>query len=80
MKGRRVEITDDPVCLKPGDYGMWKEHWWAYPPLEGAGPVDVTTWQVTEHADKTITVKPSIFVHSSPSWHGFLTCGEWQEC
>ena len=82
--GRRVEIIEDSIELKPGDYSLYKGHWWVYPPLEGAGPVPITgygtEWQVTEHEDKTITVSPSIFVHSNPPWHGFLTKGEWISC
>jgi hypothetical protein len=84
MKGRRVEIKDDPTELMPGDYGMHEGNWWVYPPLEGAGPVPITgyhiEWTVVEHEDKTITVTPSIFVHGEHPWHGFLTKGNWQEC
>lgn len=32
---------------------------------------------ITEFADGTITVWPSIVFPGSGGWHGFLRCGEW---
>lgn len=100
MKGRRVEHPDSSSLegIEPGDY--WRDangHWWVCGPVprdeDGALCLvaDVSTWTVTEHEDRTITVSPSIFWgaggypdHVPPewaaahTWHGFLEHGEWR--
>lgn len=81
IKGTRVEIKDDPIELKPGEYGKFNGNWWCYPPKDDAGPVHITgygyEWNVTENPNKTITVSPSINVIGK--WHGWLRNGEWSE-
>ena len=47
------------------------------------GPCRIdTTWQITEEADGTITVSPSIAVATSADggnvWHGYLEHGQWR--
>jgi hypothetical protein len=98
IRGRRIEhldhTTDDGI--EPGDY--WKDdrgHWYVAAPVprDENGfllTCDVSTWNVTEHEDRTITVSPSIFwgaggYPNSPrdwaekhTWHGFLEHGEWR--
>lgn len=98
MIGRRIDHPDVSSLdgVEPGDYWQTADgHWWV------AGPVprydghlcliaDVTSWTVTEHEDRTITVSPSIFwgrdgYPGSPpewaaahTWHGFLERGVWR--
>jgi hypothetical protein len=97
-KGRRIDnpdnFTSSPV--EPGDY--WKDqngHWQVVAPVPRDDDgflliADVSTWEVTEHEDGTITVSPSIFwgaggYPNSPlewaakhTWHGWLEHGEWR--
>jgi hypothetical protein len=72
LKSTRVEIKEDPIELKPGEYGKWNGHWWVYPPKEDAGPIPITgykpEWEVVENADGTITVSPSINVVGRLAW------------
>jgi uncharacterized protein DUF6527 len=37
------------------------------------------TWTITEEADGTLTVAPSIDCKGEPRWHGFLRHGVWSE-
>jgi hypothetical protein len=79
MKGKLVHILEDPIELKPGEYGLYNGNWWVYPPKEGAGPVNISTWSTTfDNETATLTVSPSINVIGR--WHGFLKNGEWSEC
>lgn len=90
MIGRRVYVDyakdnrDFPCTLLPGDYGADERGiWWAVPPgtelLAG-----LAKHSVTEHADGTITVAPSIAVSGGDPagtvnhWHGFLERGAWR--
>ena len=43
---------------------------------------NLSAHQVTEHADGTITVSPSILVKQGEVevWHGFLKAGVWEAC
>lgn len=62
----------------PGDY--WKDQdgvWWIYPPGKDCGIGVLTDHAVTEEADGSITVTPSI--EYPGVWHGHLIRGEWQE-
>ena len=81
-QGKRLYEADDASVgmMNPGEYlkrgdGLW----FCYPPREGAGPVNISTWTITEYEDGTITVSPSIHVHEPNGWHGFLEHGIWRE-
>lgn len=80
-QGRRItgdDITDSSVAnMAPGDYLKRGDSWYAYAPREGAGPSNISTWEITEHEDGTITVSPSIHVKGKGGWHGFLVNGVW---
>jgi len=80
--GRRV-YNLQPHEMQPGDYGLWGDYWWVYPPKEHSGPGCLKLHTVVEHEDKTITVTPSILISEDmymKTWHGFLTKGEWNPC
>ena len=47
----------------------------------GTGPCHLTTWELAEHEDGTITLHPSIHDVGTPDgWHGFLVRGVWTAC
>jgi hypothetical protein len=79
--GRR----NDSDRLKPGEYGKHPVdgHWFARTPNGHLG--NLSAHDVTEHADGTITVHPSILVSSREDgkevecWHGYLEAGVWRE-
>ena len=81
MMGRRLPDGQHPVS--PGDYSLVGGVWWAKVPAGGsAGSLENHT--VTEHADRTITVSPSILREAEawrnvPQWHGYLERGVWRE-
>jgi hypothetical protein len=82
MIGKRVEFdpSDPRKHLQPGDYGKAPDGtWYARPPWEG-GNANLQGHKVTEHADGTITVEPSIKVEAGFGyvWHGFLENGVWR--
>ncbi len=86
MQGTLVKFddTNGPHVLKPGEYGKWKGVWYARPPGDGDYLANLAGHNVSEHANGTITVQPSILVSlgmdvNSPRWHGFLERGEWRE-
>jgi hypothetical protein len=69
--------------LTPGTYGQDKDgKWWVCTPSGYAGPLIEHT--VTEHADRSITVMPSILTPMGPEnqhyYHGFLVNGQWKSC
>ena len=83
---RRTDIAaDEYYLLKPGEYmkGAGDRQWWARTPVNASfarGAIaNLERHDVTEHADGTITVSPSILVSAAPSqsWHGFLRRGVW---
>jgi len=79
MQGKRVYLNKEEYLdlSEPGTYGVDKDGlWWCHPPKGGAGALD--RHHVTEHADGTITVLPSIFLPGI--WHGYLKQGVWQSC
>jgi hypothetical protein len=88
--GKRVYLEPDSdglPRLKPGEYlFVSKGFWLACTPNDHHG--DLSAHEVTEHADGTITVRPSIRVSTSYDkgkttvelWHGFLERGVWREC
>lgn len=78
-----------PHELLPGEYGKWERggfappsacDWYAVPP--GTDLVaNLSSHQITEHGDGTISVSPSILVGDGrASWHGFLRNGVFEEC
>lgn len=73
-------LDDSRVC-----YWRCPTRWWIYLPRAGLG--DLSRHDVTEHEDRTITVKPSIGMIRTARKHGegyirhgFLTRGVWKEC
>lgn len=80
MKGRRIYPDEDGhLFFAEGDYGRHPNGtWFARPPGSHAG--NLSSHQVTEHEDGTITVTPSILItNSDGEWHGYLEGGVWRE-
>lgn len=80
-KRRRPEEGEEfgPHRLAPGEYTQWNGEWYGCTPnglLAG-----LRQHHITEHADGTITVAPSILCsQGTASWHGYLKAGIWEEC
>lgn len=69
-----------PHQLDPGEYTKWHGAWYAHCP----GPLDLvanlSSHQVAENPDGSITVEPSILCGDGKvSWHGYLRAGVWSE-
>ena len=85
MEGKRVELVPQPggfQLLKPGEYGKWTDGTWFACTPNGHG-ANLGNHSVTENADGTVTVAPSILVSGRDTgslWHGYLTRGVWREC
>jgi hypothetical protein len=97
VQGKRVELVAQQggfQSLKPGEYGRWTDGTWYGCTPDGDG-CWLRSHQITEHADGTITVSPSIEVSvlegpppATPPdtrpkkilWHGHLAKGVWTEC
>lgn len=80
MTGRRIYPTIEDSRFSPGDYGILGGTWHACTPSGALG--NLANHIVTEHADGTITVTPSILVtdgETKQQWHGFLERGVWRE-
>lgn len=79
MNGRRVHELDERglAGLIPGDYVQWRGQWWACTPNGYLG--NLGDHEVTEHADGSITVSPSILVSDlrGQLYHGYLRAGVW---
>jgi hypothetical protein len=81
MQGRRIPDGSPVSALEPGDYVRRGSRWWLRLPLDhdrGLAQALDDRWTVTEHADTSVTVSPSIhdrFV----GWHGYLERGVWRE-
>lgn len=57
-------------------YGAERQLWWQVKAPDGSScSLNPAIHRVTEHADGTITVYPSIVTHS---WHGWLERGVWR--
>lgn len=77
--------SDLPEQLDDARICYWRSPggWWIYLPRGGIGRL--TNHTVEEHADRSITVRPSIAMSRAAErgggWdrHGFLTRGEWTE-
>lgn len=90
MQGKRIlpdlSHEDHFPLLNPGEYRKHGGIWYGQPPLpwQHTG-CNLAAHQVTEHADGTITVSPSILISCGRSegnaqWHGYLERGVWREC
>lgn len=79
-QGRRGADGDWTSDRQPGEYWRNGDRWCGITPRLDHF-VDITTWQITEHGDGTITASPSIFVNQGRpnAWHGFLEGGVWRE-
>lgn len=82
MQGARKYADDKGhLWLKAGEYGWDPKHgcWMAVTPNDHWG--NLSSHTVTEHADGTITVSPSIRVSDGDGelWHGWLEGGVWRE-
>lgn len=87
MRGHRLPDSTDKSCpdMQPGDY--CKIHgigWYCMTPNGHMG--NLSAHEIVEHADGTITVKPSIKVSTTKYgnpvelWHGYLELGLWRSC
>lgn len=77
MIGRRRRGNTKPWNLSAGDYMKRRSRWMVCLP-SGVGPCRLDDrWNVTEHADRTITVAPSIHDNAG-GWHGYLERGVWR--
>lgn len=87
MKGFRKD-NPDSLLVEPGQYGRdVNGNWFGCTPSKlvsgGLHPfyANLSSHEVVEHSDGTITVSPSILVTSHHgTWHGYLEKGEWKEC
>lgn len=73
--GTRIYPDEDGhMYFAEGDYGRHPNGtWYARPPGSHAG--NLSSHEVVEHEDGTITVSPSILM----AWHGYLERGVWRE-
>jgi hypothetical protein len=80
MNGRRIDAIVDPFYYQPGEYGRWSGSWFGCTPNGHLGNLGAD--EVVEHADRTITVSPSIKVSGGMPhrelWHGYLEKGVWR--
>jgi hypothetical protein len=82
---RRLANPEAPP-VADGDYGrVYRDGhyvWMCCTPGHHIG--DLSAHAVTEFADGTVTVAPSILVHApghaDQGWHGYLERGRWREC
>lgn len=77
-KGRRVYKL--PYKLEPGAYTEYNDCWYGRTP--NGYLCNLSSHEVTEHDDGTITVSPSIRVTDTKQqeqWHGYLEHGVWRE-
>jgi len=86
-QGRRVgplHGTDYlfPHELHPAEYTLHPHDQQWYGRTPNGHLCNLRAHEVTEHADGTITVSPSIAVSKGPNevvWHGYLERGIWRE-
>lgn len=85
MIGERLPDDSDWESSYPnGSYWKRGNRWWAITPNGHLANLEKFT--VTEHADRTITVSPSIRISTTRPkggvevelWHGFLEKGVWR--
>lgn len=84
--GRRMRQFSGHHQLMSGEYGQWDGTWWAVTP--NGLTANLSSHDVTEHADGTITVSESIKTEGGnltrngngyAHWHGWLKHGVWEE-
>lgn len=77
---RKQPDADGHLRLGEGEYGKGPDgNWYARPPGHHMG--NLGAHDVTEHADGTITVAPSILISDGDTeWHGYLERGVWEKC
>lgn len=78
--GRRLREAGEGshLGLSPGDYVFWSGIWWARTP--NGHLCNLIKHQVTEHANGSISVSPSIRVsdmYHRELYHGFIRDGQW---
>lgn len=86
MQGRRVPWRPgfpgnwaqpgDYMRIPDGEYVVEDGCWYAMAPSGGCCTLQASVHQITEHADGTISVSPSIVMPDG--WHGHLTDGVWR--
>ncbi len=88
MQGRRIYPDANDIfpagSAEAGDYWKAADGSWAAR-LPNGLRCGLRNHTITEHADGTITVAPSILVTCGPSapewdWHGYLERGIWRLC
>lgn len=86
MTGKRVPDGTEPHLYEPGDYGRWKDEWFIRCPIDTEHRMtgNLSSHDVVEHEDGTITVSPSILTTArwagvDRTWHGYLERGVWRE-
>ena len=81
MIGKRRDI-DEGELHNPGEYGKFKNMWLCCTPNGHAG--NLSSHNVIENDDGTITVSPSILVGGKFGMpqllHGYLKNGIWKQC
>ena len=78
-QGKRVNC---PIHeLQPCEYTCYKGVFYFRTPDVRLSVGSLAKHCITEHADGTITVTPSILVKQEPvgSWHGYLENGIWRQ-
>lgn len=86
MQGKRIEspfAADGRLVAEwpePGDYWHDARIGWCARTPDGLD-ANLSAHQVTEHADGTISVLPSILVTAHDgTYHGYLEHGAWRAC
>lgn len=79
MQGRRVPDGTHPLLYDNGDYGQFGGVYNARTPTGHLG--ELRLHDITEHPDRTITVRQAIHFASGPTevhYHGYLDHGVWR--
>ena len=83
MLGTRRPDGTEAHWLDAGDYSLCEGSWWCCAPNGARG--NLSSHDVVEHDDGTVTVSPSILISDSVNgqrrdvYHGYLERGEWRE-
>jgi len=81
--GVRHDLDEDYLVLEnPGEYGKDLDgQWYMRVPAIGFGMGCLSSHEIVEHENGTITVSPSILCtgHIGRQWHGYLEQGIWRE-
>ncbi len=82
IKGNRHDLSEEYIALEQGEFGKGIDGLWYFRvPESGFGVGCLAKHTVTENADGTITVSPSILCtgHFNKKWHGYLENGFWRK-